>query len=95
MQVLNPEIKALQEKYKNDKERLAKETFALYKKYKVNPFASIPYTFHTIPILFTLYFIVRTKGLYTVNTSILYSFVHAQRLCRRFSLEYLLSLVQV
>ena len=77
MQVLNPEIKALQEKYKNDKERLAKETFALYKKYKINPFASILTLFIQIPILFTLYFIVRTKGLYTVNTSILYSFVHA------------------
>ncbi len=76
MQVLNPEIKALQEKYKNDKEKLAKETFALYKKYKVNPFSSILTLFIQIPILFTLYFIVRNKALYTVNTSILYSFVH-------------------
>ena len=77
MQVLNPHIKALQEKYKNDKEKLAKETFALYKKYKVNPFASILTLFIQIPILFTLYFIVRAKGLYQVNTSLLYSFVHA------------------
>jgi YidC/Oxa1 family membrane protein insertase len=76
MQVLNPEIKALQEKYKNDKEKLAKETFALYKKYDLHPFASILTLFIQIPILFTLYFIVRNKTLYSVNTALLYSFVH-------------------
>ena len=76
MQLINPEIKAIQEKYKNDKEKLAKETFALYKKYKINPFASILTLFIQIPILFTLYFIVRAKGLYQVDTSILYPFVH-------------------
>ncbi len=77
MQTLNPEIKALQEKYKDDRELLAKETFALYKKYKVNPFASILTLFIQIPILFTLYFIVRAKSLYQADTSILYHFVHA------------------
>ena len=76
MLVLSPEIKALQEKYKDDKEKLAKETFALYKKYKVNPFASILTLFIQIPILFTLYFIVRNKALYQVNASLLYPFVH-------------------
>ena len=77
MQILSPEIKKLQEKLKNDKEKLAKETFALYKKYKVNPFSSILTLFIQIPILFTLYFIVRAKGLYQVNTALLYPFVHA------------------
>jgi YidC/Oxa1 family membrane protein insertase len=76
MQIINPEIKILQEKYKNDKEKLAKETFALYKKYKINPFSSILTLFIQIPILFTLYFIVRNKALYVVNTSLLYPFVH-------------------
>jgi YidC/Oxa1 family membrane protein insertase len=76
MQVLNPEIKALQEKYKNDKEKLAKETFALYKKYDLHPFASILTLFIQIPILFTLYFIVRNKTLYSVNTALLYSRGH-------------------
>jgi YidC/Oxa1 family membrane protein insertase len=76
MQVLTPKIKEIQEKYKNDKEVLAKETFALYKKYKVNPFASIFTLFIQLPILFTLYFIVRNKELYKVNAHILYSFVH-------------------
>jgi YidC/Oxa1 family membrane protein insertase len=77
MQTISPEIKAIQEKYKDDKENLAKETFALYKKYKINPFASILTLFIQIPILFTLYFIVRAKGLYHADTTLLYSFVHA------------------
>ncbi len=76
MQVLNPKIKAIQEKYKNDRETLAKETFALYKEYKVNPFASILTLFIQLPVIFTLYLIVRNKALYVVNTGILYSFVH-------------------
>src|SRR5690242_21960247 len=37
MQTLQPHLKELQETYKEDKERLTKETFALYKKYGVNP----------------------------------------------------------
>lgn len=77
MQILNPEIKAIQEKYKDDKEKLAKETFALYKKYNLHPFASILTLFIQLPILFTLYFIVRNKTLYTVDTALLYPFVHA------------------
>ncbi len=80
MQVINPEIKALQEKYKDDKEKLAKETFALYKKYKINPFASILTLFVQLPVLLTLYFIVKNKSLYVVNTALLYPFVHAPAL---------------
>jgi YidC/Oxa1 family membrane protein insertase len=76
MQVLNPEIQAIQKKYKDDKELLAKETFALYKKYKINPFASIITMFIQLPVLFTLYFIVRNKTLYTADAALLYSFVH-------------------
>jgi YidC/Oxa1 family membrane protein insertase len=37
MQELQPLMKELQEKYKDDKERATKETFALYKKHGVNP----------------------------------------------------------
>jgi YidC/Oxa1 family membrane protein insertase len=37
MQLLQPALKELQDKMKDDKERLTKETFALYKKHGVNP----------------------------------------------------------
>jgi YidC/Oxa1 family membrane protein insertase len=39
MQALQPEIKKIQEKYKNDKEKLNQETMALWQKNKVNPAA--------------------------------------------------------
>jgi YidC/Oxa1 family membrane protein insertase len=37
MQDLQPHLKAIQEKYKDDKEQQTRETFALYKKHGVNP----------------------------------------------------------
>ncbi|MDG3006736.1 membrane protein insertase YidC [Paludisphaera mucosa] len=36
-QALQPHMKLIQEKYKDDKEKLTRETFALYKKHGVNP----------------------------------------------------------
>src|SRR6185369_8154809 len=41
MKMLEPKIKALKETHKDDKEREAIETLALYKEAKVNPFVSI------------------------------------------------------
>jgi YidC/Oxa1 family membrane protein insertase len=72
MQAINPEIKALQSKYKDDK-----ETMALYKKYGVRPFASILTVFIQLPILISLYFMVRHESLTTVDTALLYPFIHA------------------
>ena len=89
MTLVNPEIKALQEKYKDNKEVLAKETFALYKKYKINPFSSIIALFIQIPILLTLYYIVRDKALYQVQTALLYPFVHAPALLSPLFLGFL------
>ena len=37
MQDLQPYLKEIQEKYKDDKEQLTKETWALYKRHKANP----------------------------------------------------------
>jgi len=37
MQALQPHLKEIQEKYKEDKERQTRETFALYKRHGVNP----------------------------------------------------------
>lgn len=39
MQTLNPRLKQLQEKYKNDKQKLATAQMELYKEYGVNPLA--------------------------------------------------------
>jgi YidC/Oxa1 family membrane protein insertase len=55
MQSLQPRMKALQAKYKNDKERLQQETMALYKETGVNPFASCLPLLLQLPILYSVY----------------------------------------
>jgi len=55
MQELQPELKKLQEKYKNDRERLAQEQWELYRKHGVNPLASCLPLLIQLPILLGLY----------------------------------------
>lgn len=76
MQALQPKFKEVQEKYKDDKETQAKETFALYKKYKINPFASIFALLIQLPVVIALYWVFHNEAL-VVDPSLLYSFVHA------------------
>lgn len=75
MKLLEPELKELREKYKDDKETQAKEMFALYKKHNVKPFASILMLFIQLPILFGLYYVSQHAALSQVDPSLLYSFV--------------------
>lgn len=55
MQELQPKIKALQEKYKNDKERQTQEMMQLYKEYGVNPASGCLPLLIQMPIWFALY----------------------------------------
>lgn len=77
MKILEPELKELREKYKDDKETQAKEMFALYKKHNVKPFASILMLFIQLPILFGLYYVSQHAALSEVDPTFLYSFVSA------------------
>ena len=52
---LQPKVQELQEKHKNDKERLVKETLALYKKEKINPFSGLLPLLVQLPILIALF----------------------------------------
>ena len=52
---LAPKMKAMQERLKDKREDLAKETLAMYKKYKVNPFVSIFLLLIQLPFLIGLY----------------------------------------
>jgi len=51
----NPEWLKIQEKYKNDKEKLAQEQMRLYKELGINPFASCLPTLIQFPIIIGLY----------------------------------------
>ncbi|MDF0489150.1 membrane protein insertase YidC [Sphingomonas sp. H39-1-10] len=55
MRAIQPKMKALQERYKDDKVRAQQEVMALYKSEGVNPLAGCLPTFLQIPILYALY----------------------------------------
>jgi YidC/Oxa1 family membrane protein insertase len=59
LQALQPQIKELQEKYKNDKQRMQQEMMRFYKENKVNPFASCIPLVAQLPVFITLFYVLR------------------------------------
>jgi len=55
LQKVQPKIKALQEKYKNDKEKQQEELMKFYQENKVNPFGGCLPLFAQMPIFIALY----------------------------------------
>ena len=55
MRAIQPKMKALQERYKDDKPTLQQKTMELYKNEKVNPLAGCLPIFLQIPVFFALY----------------------------------------
>ncbi len=55
MRAIQPKMKALQERYKDDKPRQQQEVMALYKTEKVNPVAGCLPTLIQVPIFYALY----------------------------------------
>ncbi len=62
MQALAPEIKALQEKYKSDKQLLNQKLMELYQKNRVSPFGSCLPLLLQLPVFLGLYYMLRTQG---------------------------------
>ena len=56
---LQPEIKKLQERYKNDKERLNQEMMRFYRENKVNPFASCLPLLAQLPVFLALFYMLQ------------------------------------
>ncbi|KKW19522.1 MAG: Stage III sporulation protein J [Parcubacteria group bacterium GW2011_GWA2_51_10] len=77
MRKISPQIDALKEKYKNDREQLGRAIFALYREHDIHPFASFFLILIQLPILFALYWIFALGGLPEVNSSLLYPLVSA------------------
>ncbi|MBI2041399.1 MAG: membrane protein insertase YidC [Candidatus Nealsonbacteria bacterium] len=55
LQDLQPKIKELQEKFKDDKNRQAKEVMDLYRREKINPFSGFLLLLIQLPFLFALF----------------------------------------
>lgn len=75
MKELDVPMKELKEKYKDNPQEMAQQTFALYKDKGVNPFAGIFLILIQLPIVITLYFVFAQSGLPIINVDLLYSFV--------------------
>jgi YidC/Oxa1 family membrane protein insertase len=59
LQALQPQIKEIQEKYKNDKQRMQQEMMRFYKENKVNPFASCIPLLAQLPVFITLFYVLQ------------------------------------
>lgn len=74
MRELQPQIEALREKHKENPQVAALETFALYKKHGVKPFASFGMILIQLPIFIGLYSVF-SASFTNVDLATLYSFV--------------------
>jgi len=72
MQEIQPKLKELQEKYKDDKEKLNIKTMELYKEHQVSPFGGCLPLLIQLPILFGLFAVLRNPGLYVFGSEELY-----------------------
>jgi YidC/Oxa1 family membrane protein insertase len=75
---IEPKLKEIKEKFKDNREEQAKAMMAIYKEAGMNPFASILLLFIQIPIVIALYLAVSKGGgvpLPDINTDLLYSFI--------------------
>lgn len=62
LQALQPQIKEIQEKYKNDKQRMQQEMMRFYQENKVNPLASCLPLLLQLPIFIALFQLLKGDG---------------------------------
>jgi len=60
LQSLQPEIKAIQERYKDDRQRMNQEVMAFYQREKVNPLGSCLPLLLQIPFFISLFYLLRS-----------------------------------
>ncbi len=60
LQALQPQMKEIQEKFKNDRQRMQQEMMRFYQENKVNPLASCIPLLAQMPIFITLFYTLRT-----------------------------------
>ena len=74
---LQPKLKEIQEKFKDNREGLAKAMMELYQKEKINPFSGCLPSLIQMPILLALFLVLKTlsNGLEAGELQMLYSFV--------------------
>ena len=66
MAKFQPQIKELQKKYANDRERLNQETMKFYRENKVNPFASCLPLLAQLPVFLALFYMLQNDLRYEI-----------------------------
>lgn len=61
LQALQPQIKEIQAKFKNDRQRMQQEMMRFYQENKVNPFASCIPLLAQLPVFITLFYVLRNE----------------------------------
>jgi YidC/Oxa1 family membrane protein insertase len=62
LQTLQPEIKRIQERYKDDKQRMNQEVMAFYQREKVNPLGSCLPLLLQVPFFIALFYLLRSDS---------------------------------
>ncbi len=74
MREIDPELRRIKEKHKDNQQELALKTMELYKKHGVNPFSGCLLLLIQLPVIFALYYVF--LGGMKFDSNLLYSFVH-------------------
>jgi YidC/Oxa1 family membrane protein insertase len=69
MQLIQPEVKKLQAKYKGDRQKQNEAVMALYKEHNVNPFGGCLPLVMQFPVLIGLFYVIRTPLKYMGYTA--------------------------
>jgi YidC/Oxa1 family membrane protein insertase len=62
LQRYQPQIKEIQAKYKDDRQRMQKEMMSFYQEHKINPFASCLPLILQLPVFLSLFYLLRGPG---------------------------------
>ncbi len=86
LQALGPDIKALQARYKDDKQRLNEEMMKFYRENQVNPFSSCLPLVLQLPVFLSLFYMLRSDLKLQICGSALHA--HAMQIGQAFSDSY-------
>lgn len=75
IKLIEPEMTAIREKYKDDKQEQARKTLELYKTQNLNPFSTLFLAIIQIPIFIALALMFSKNALATIDPNLLYSFI--------------------
>ena len=86
---LQPKLEEIKKKYGKEQQKIAQETMKLYKDNKVNPLASCLPLLVQLPILISLYYVLRVVLSADVDFALLYPFVSEPESIKTISLGFI------